>query len=87
MLWTSDNAPRRPGYRYYKAPGGGMVGYSCEARPYINRGHIDGPLLYFRDGQIHWLTLWERLLLRFGRMDAYSLEAKLRPDLQYDGSS
>ncbi len=50
-------------------------------RPSINPNHIDGPMLTFRDGQMHWLTPWERVLYRFGRIDAESLERKLRPNL------
>jgi hypothetical protein len=81
MLWTSENAPRRAGYRYRISPGGGLIGYPEGRKPYINRKHIDGPLLYFSDGQLHWLSLWERVLLFLGRVDAVALEAKLRPDL------
>jgi hypothetical protein len=57
------------------------VGFHMSARPSIRLNHIDGPLLTFRDGQMHWLTLWERLLLRFGQTDAETLERKRRPYL------
>ena len=70
MLWTSGNFPKRAGYRYEPAPGGGMIGYPEDAKPTINRKHIDGPLLYLRNGEMHWLTLWERLLLWLGKTDA-----------------
>jgi hypothetical protein len=54
---------------------------SISARPTINSNHIDGPLLTFRDGQMHWLTLWERLLLRLGLTNAEILERQRRPYL------
>ena len=53
----------------------------AKARPVIQSHHIDGPLLYFRDGQLHWLTLWERFLFAFGWTDADKLERKRRPKL------
>lgn len=53
------------------------VSYPNNARPMLNMRHVDGPLLTFRDGQMHWLTLCERL----GWDDALSLEERLRPDL------
>jgi hypothetical protein len=58
-------------------------GFSIErsARPHLTMKHIDGPVLTFRDGQMHWLTLTERLKVWFGKEDAESLERKLRPDL------
>jgi hypothetical protein len=80
MLLASDDAPRRPDYIYQRAPGG-YVAYHRDARPSINWKHIDGPLLYYRDGQLHWLTLWERLRCWFGRDDAESIERKRRPEL------
>lgn len=49
--------------------------------PSIVANHIDGPLLYFSDGQLHWLTLWERALFAFGLTDATRLQKKLRPRL------
>src|SRR5208282_3168514 len=81
MLLASDDAPKREGYRYEKLPGGGMVGYPDDTMPTINRRHIDGPLLYMRNGEMHWLTIWERILLRLGRTDAVRLERKYRPHL------
>lgn len=50
-------------------------------KPYIKKNHIDGPLLVFSDGQMHWLTLWERVQLRFGKTNADKLQRKLRPIL------
>lgn len=53
-------------------------GYSA---PGIVETHIDGPLLYFSDGQIHWLTIPERIQLWFGLTNAEKLQCKLRPRL------
>lgn len=75
MLWASDNAPRRPDYEYEPAPGGGFIGYPQNARPHI-RANIDGPLLVMRTGELHYLTLWERVLLALGRTDTLALERK-----------
>lgn len=55
-----------------------MISYKIGAAPYINKKHIDGPLPVCRDGQLHWLTLWERWLLFRGKIDAYSLEHKVK---------
>lgn len=57
------------------------IGYPADSQPHIVWGHIDGPLLYFRDGRLHWLTLWERFRCWLKLDDAYSIEAKRRPDL------
>ena len=32
------------------------VGYHVGNRPHIKWDHPDGALLYFRNGEIHWLT-------------------------------
>lgn len=50
--------------------------YQAGAKPLIDLKHIDGPLLTLRDGRVHWLTPWERFLVRTGRADAYTLERK-----------
>lgn len=55
--------------------------FSPARRPVINAKHIDGPVLYFRDGQMHWLTLWERFLFAIGLTDADAIERKRRPKL------
>lgn len=81
MLIASEDMPRRKGYRYMRLAGGGYMGWSEDARPEINRKHIDGPLLYMRNGEMHWLTPWERLLLWLGKTDALLLEKKHRPHL------
>ena len=57
------------------------ISFPLDTLPSINRGHIDGPLLHFSDGQLHWLTPWERLLLWLGKTDAAKLQRKLRPVL------
>jgi len=57
------------------------VGFPISNRPSLKMKHIDGPLLTFRDGQMHWLTLWERLMVRLGIHNAETLEWKLRPNL------
>lgn len=51
--------------------------------PVLQRKHIDGPLVTFSDGQMHWLTWPERIQLMLGRVDAWGLQTKLRPDLNY----
>lgn len=78
MHIISDPSLRRPGYVYTE----NGIGYPETNRPGIVWNHIDGPLLYYRDGQLHWLTLWERLRCWLGLDDAFSLEAKRRPDLR-----
>lgn len=52
-----------------------------QVRPWVMVGHIDGPLLHFSDGQMHWLTIWERIQHRFRWTDADKLQKKLRPRL------
>lgn len=77
MHIISDPSRQRRGY-IYNSQG---IGYPADARPVINWGHIDGPLLHYRDGQLHWLTLWERLRCYLRLDDAESIEARRRPDL------
>lgn len=77
MHIASDKSLYRAGY-IYNAQG---VGYPSGSRPSINWHHIDGPLLYYSDGQMHWLTLWERLRCWFGRDNADSIERRRRPEL------
>lgn len=82
MHLISDPSSKRPGYRYVMTESGlGFIGYPETARPEINWNHIDGPLLYYRDGQLHWLTLWERFRCWLGLDNAETIEAKRRPDL------
>lgn len=82
MHIVSSPELQRPGY-VYNAHG---IGYPASSRPEIVWKHIDGPLLHYRDGQLHWLTLWERLRCWLGLDDALSLEAKRRPELSGSGS-
>jgi hypothetical protein len=74
----------RDGWIYEPAPGGGFIGYSADARPSIQANHIDGPLLSARNGQLHWLTLWERFLFALGLTDAERLERKRFPHIGGD---
>jgi hypothetical protein len=59
------------------APG---TAFSVSSRPSLMK-HIDGPMLVFRDGQMHWLTLFERFLVWVGRATPESIERKRRPNL------
>lgn len=49
--------------------------------PSINFSHVDGPLLTFSDGQLHWLTWLERYRVWRGYETAATLQRKLRPRL------
>lgn len=73
--------PMREDWECEDAPSGGFIGWPKDSRPSIQAHHIDGPLLHFRNGELHWLTPWERVLLWFGKTDAYALECKHRPHL------
>lgn len=57
------------------------VSFRLDNSPRIKWKHIDGPMLCFSDGQLHWLTWRERLLCWLGREDAEGLQRKLRPRL------
>ena len=70
--------PTRKGWACCDAPGGGFIGWQ-NGEPSINRNHIDSPVLIFSDGQMHWLTLWERFQFMLGCTDAKKLQAKHRP--------
>lgn len=84
MIFTTEEMPvQRQGWIYEEAPGGGYYGYLDTARPYIQWNHIDGPLLHFRNGEVHWLTLWERFCCFWDIHDALTLEKKYRPRLYY----
>lgn len=52
------------------------INYPLDARPSIQWNHIDGPLLCARNGQMHWLTWWERIECWLGRENEYSLEMR-----------
>jgi hypothetical protein len=49
--------------------------------PSIMTGHIDGPVLTYSDGQMHWLTWRERIAVAVGMASARSIQAKRRPDI------
>ena len=55
--------------------------FPIEAEPSINWNHVDGPVLFFSDGQMHWLTWIERLQVWLLLEEADSLQKKLRPFL------
>lgn len=57
------------------------MGWQGGSAPSIQSNHIDGPLLHFSDGQLHWLTLWERVQFALGLTDAEKLQQKRRPNL------
>ena len=57
------------------------VSFPLSNQPRISTKHIDGPVIFFRDGQMHWLTLAERLRIWLGMIDSYKLERELRPRL------
>lgn len=57
------------------------IGFPANTKPTINPRHIDGPLLTFSDGQMHWLGFFERIQFALGLTDAEKLQRKLRPNL------
>jgi hypothetical protein len=73
--------PDRPGWLCQRAPGGGFIAWQADVRASIKPNHIDGPVVRFRNGEMHWLTFCERVLFRLGRIDAADLEYKYRPEL------
>lgn len=76
MHIISDRSMKRPGYSYQRTAGG-WVGYQQDFRPAeINWKHIDGPLMYLSNGQLHWLRRWERIQLFFGWVDIHDLDEK-----------
>lgn len=74
--------PTRIGWVCEPASGGGFIAWSASSTPSIIWNHVDGPLLTFRNGEMHWLTLWERVRCWFGYDNECSLERKYRPHLQ-----
>lgn len=74
--------PSRPGWLRQMAPGddGSFISWPAKSRPKIHF-KVDGPMLVCRNGEIFFLTYWQRLLLWLGRADALSLEFKYRPYL------
>lgn len=56
------------------------IEFKRDAEPRIQWTHIDGPVLYARNCQMHWLTLWERFQFAMGWMSERDLERKHWPD-------
>lgn len=76
MHIISDASMKRSGYTYQRSAGG-FVGYPTDFQPAeINWKHVDGPLLYLTNGQLHWLTRWERVQLFFEMTDIHELDMK-----------
>lgn len=75
--FASDKSLHRPGYIYDNQG----VGYPANNRAWILWNHIDGPLLHFRNGELHWLTLRERFMCWLGRDNAATIEFKRKPHL------
>jgi hypothetical protein len=71
MHIVSDKSLQRPGYTYNEHG----VGYPTGMKPSVVWKHIDGPLMYHSDGQLHWLTWRERLALWFGLMTEDEIDA------------
>jgi hypothetical protein len=66
--------------QYFDGPLNGLS-FPIDSRPSIKWRHIDGPLLTFSDGQMHWLTLRERVRVCLGLEDEHTLQANHRPRL------
>ena len=73
MHIISDPSMKRPGYVYR-----GNVGFPIGTQPSINWKHVDGPLLYTSDGQLHWLTWRERFRLFWGWADIHDIDFEHR---------
>jgi len=52
--------------------------YEKGSLPYVQWNHIDGPLLHLRNGELYWLSWWDRIQLRLKWTDVYALESKYR---------
>lgn len=50
-------------------------------KPRIQWEHVDGPVLIYSDGQLHWLTWREKIACLFAFTDAETLQKKHRPEL------
>lgn len=77
MHIVSDDFLKRDGYIYNEYG----IGYPENARPEVVWNHIDGPLLYSRDGRLHWLTLLERLRFWLRLETVETLEHKRWPHI------
>jgi len=58
------------------------VSYPISSRPHIVWRHIDGPLLCGRHGELHWLTINERIFVCLGLDDEATLEKKHWPHIR-----
>jgi hypothetical protein len=59
----------------------GSLSFPLSRRPWIKTDRDAGPLLWFSDGQAHWLTRRERFLVFIRWHNAETLQVKLRPRL------
>lgn len=57
------------------------VSFPSSSQPSLKMNHIDGPLLTFSDGQMHWLSIGQRLRVALGLTNAEKLQRELRPRL------
>lgn len=73
MHIISDPSLKRPGYVYSNG-----VGTPIDAQPKVNWKHVDGPLLYCSNGQLHWLTWRERFRLYWGLADLHDIDFERR---------
>lgn len=77
MHIISDKSLARPGYVYGKS-GSSWIGYPASIKPVVIWGHIDGPLLYMSNGELHWLTFFERMQLRLRWMTIEAIDRRRR---------
>lgn len=49
--------------------------------PPVFYSHIDGQMITFSDGQVHWLTFKERFKVKWMGLTAVELQKELRPNL------
>lgn len=81
MHIINDKSLQQPDYNYIQHGKDTWFGYHKDSKPFIQYKHIDGPVLFYRDGQLHWLTIIERVRCWLKLDDAYSIERKRRPEL------
>ena len=51
--------------------------YPITSKPFVAK-HIDGPVLVCADGQMHWLSLFERIQYALKFVTAFDLEHKFK---------
>ena len=59
-----------------------MIPHPPTDDPMIVWNHVDGPLLICKDGTPHWLSLFERLMVRANMMTITHLDQKYNSDPQ-----